>query len=196
MRGTVCLPEDNPARLLGGDRGGHPQERSNTLTHTTNYSLSQWDASDRILRSDFNSDNSKIDAALKALASSVSGKASALAFNTLSKTVYNHSTALAKKGDCLFYTTTYIGSGKTGSGNPNVLSFPNKPMVVYVWGSTTVMTLLQGMGSSWADSDGGGAASVSVTWSGNTVSWYGTQTYSQLSSDGSTYHVLALLQAG
>ena len=36
------------------------------MNHTTNYQLSQWEASDRILMSDFNSDNAKIDAALKA----------------------------------------------------------------------------------------------------------------------------------
>ena len=36
------------------------------MNHTTNYQLSQWESTDRILMSDFNSDNSKIDAALKA----------------------------------------------------------------------------------------------------------------------------------
>lgn len=38
------------------------------LEQTEHYQLSQWDASDRILRTDFNSDNAKIDAALRALA--------------------------------------------------------------------------------------------------------------------------------
>ena len=35
------------------------------MTKTTNYQLNQWDATDRVLRTDFNSDNQKIDAALK-----------------------------------------------------------------------------------------------------------------------------------
>ena len=37
------------------------------MNSTANYSLNQWDASDRIMREDFNADNAKIDAALKSL---------------------------------------------------------------------------------------------------------------------------------
>lgn len=43
------------------------------MNHTGNYQLSLWDAADRILMSDFNADNSKIDAALKAQADAISG---------------------------------------------------------------------------------------------------------------------------
>lgn len=38
------------------------------LTKTTYYQLNQWDATDRVLRTDFNGDNAKIDAALHDLA--------------------------------------------------------------------------------------------------------------------------------
>ena len=37
--------------------------------------LSQWDASDQVLRTEFNGDNAKIDAALAAMSEEVSGKA-------------------------------------------------------------------------------------------------------------------------
>ena len=37
------------------------------MNATTNYQLSQWGASDRVLRTDFNADNAKIDAALSGL---------------------------------------------------------------------------------------------------------------------------------
>ena len=37
------------------------------MDYTQNYQLNQWEASDRVLREDFNSDNAKIDAALGAL---------------------------------------------------------------------------------------------------------------------------------
>ena len=48
-------------------RGGSPCERGIFIVdHTTNYQLSQWETTDRILMSDFNTDNNKIDAALKA----------------------------------------------------------------------------------------------------------------------------------
>jgi len=36
--------------------------------YTSNYKLNQWEADDRVLREDFNADNAKLDAALKALA--------------------------------------------------------------------------------------------------------------------------------
>ena len=35
--------------------------------HTTNYQLCQWEATDKVLRTDFNEDNAKIDAALAGL---------------------------------------------------------------------------------------------------------------------------------
>ena len=38
------------------------------MNQTTNYSLNQWEATDRVTRADFNADNTKIDAALKAVA--------------------------------------------------------------------------------------------------------------------------------
>lgn len=36
-----------------------------STNHTPNYNLCQWEATDQVLRSDFNQDNAKIDAALK-----------------------------------------------------------------------------------------------------------------------------------
>ena len=60
------------------------------MQKTTNYQLCQWDGEDRILRTDFNEDNAKIDAALKSHANSIasinstlSGKASTSTVNSL-----------------------------------------------------------------------------------------------------------------
>ena len=47
------------------------------MNQTTNYQLSQWEASDRILMSDFNNDNAKIDAALAGHDTALAGKADA-----------------------------------------------------------------------------------------------------------------------
>ena len=41
------------------------------MNKTSNYQLCQWDGTDRILRTDFNEDNAKIDAALKQQANSI-----------------------------------------------------------------------------------------------------------------------------
>ena len=43
------------------------------MNQTANYQLSQWEASDRILMSDFNADNAKIDAALEVQAEAITG---------------------------------------------------------------------------------------------------------------------------
>lgn len=44
------------------------------MTKTTNYQLNQWDPDDRILRVDFNADNTAIDAALKANADAIASE--------------------------------------------------------------------------------------------------------------------------
>ena len=54
-----------------------------STNHTPNFNLCQWEATDKVLRSDFNADNQKIDAALKAavpagLIAAWSGAASAV----------------------------------------------------------------------------------------------------------------------
>ena len=166
-----------------------------STNRTSNYNLNQWVNSDRVLMSEFNADNAKIDAALKAQDTAIAGKASASALSALQSTVSQHTAALAGKGNCQIYVTSYTGSGKCGSADPNRLTFSKKPMVIFVCGNTSVMTLIQGMGTSWAANSTSAGSAVSVTWSGNTVSWYGDQAYSQMSSNGQTYRVLALLQA-
>ena len=54
-----------------------------STNHTPNFNLCQWEADDKVLRSDFNADNQKIDAALRAavpagLIAAWSGAASAV----------------------------------------------------------------------------------------------------------------------
>ena len=45
------------------------------MNQTANYNLNQWEDADRVKRADFNADNVKIDAALKAVADAASGGA-------------------------------------------------------------------------------------------------------------------------
>ena len=69
-----------------------------STNHTTNYNLNQWEATDKVLRTEFNADNAKIDAALKshddaiaaetaAREAAVSGKADAATVAALSQAV-------------------------------------------------------------------------------------------------------------
>ena len=51
--------------------------------YTTNYDLCQWEPTDPVQRVEFNQDNAKVDAALKALSDQVVQKANQSAVNTL-----------------------------------------------------------------------------------------------------------------
>ena len=54
---------------------------------TTNYQLNQWEPTDQVLRTDFNADNAKLDAALKSLSDQVIQKADASTVSALSQAV-------------------------------------------------------------------------------------------------------------
>lgn len=75
------------------------------MEQTSNYQLNQWAESDRILRTDFNSDNAKIDAALSNI------------------------------GDCKIEVGSYVGTGAYGASQPNSLTFSGEPLVVLIFGS-------------------------------------------------------------
>ena len=47
------------------------------MNQTTNYALNQWEEGDRVSRADFNSDNSKLDAAIKSVADTAASAQSA-----------------------------------------------------------------------------------------------------------------------
>ena len=79
VRGMFRRPE----ALAVCPPGGGPRERGMFLNQTANYGLSQWEATDRILMEDFNSDNSKIDAALKANADAIAAETTARASGDL-----------------------------------------------------------------------------------------------------------------
>ena len=197
--------------------------------YTSSYNLNQWSASDRVLRTEFNADNAKIDAALagKASASSVSSlqttvnglktskadksaldslqttvnglktsKADKTALDALKTTVTQHTSSLSGKGNCQLYTTSYTGSGACGADSPTSLTFPQRPMVVFVCSGRSRMILFQGDLESWSESYTGSMADVTVTWSGNTVKWYTGYANGQMNASGRSYQVIALLQAG
>jgi len=179
--------------------------------YTSNYNLCQWEANDQVLRTEFNADNAKIDAALGSLASTVSGKASTSALNSLKTTVSGkadqsalnslkttvsqHTTALAGKGNCQVYTTSYVGSGKYGTAQHSSLTFPHRPMVVFITANNALMTLVRGAVSGWACDPTSSLYGCDVFWSGKAVEWFALDANSQMNAQGTTYAVVALLDA-
>ena len=75
---------------------------------TTTYKLSQWVTTDKVLMDDFNADNAKIDAAIKAADEKADGLSSSKAEKT---DVSALQTAASGKGNCRVEVVTYTGDG-------------------------------------------------------------------------------------
>ena len=171
-----------------------------STNHTPNYALCQWAKSDQVKMEDFNADNVKIDAALNAQAEALDGKADASELeglvqtvNALSNTVSGQASTLSKKGNCQIYTTTYVGTGPYGSGNPNRLTFPGKPLLVLITDGKTA-DFLALMPGGLGVNVGGNSYQTIAAWGSNYVSWYNNES-SLIQKNGInyTYYVVALL---
>ena len=156
-----------------------------STNHTTNYNLNQWEATDKVLRAEFNADNAKIDAALKANADGIS---------TLEEQV---TSGLAGKGNCKIYTTSYTGTDTYGASAPCSMTFPGMPLMVFVGccgDAGLVLCAIRGQTRSFAQ--GSGSAINTLTWGTNSLSWSNHMSASeQMNSRFSTYQVVALLAA-
>lgn len=149
------------------------------MQHTSNYNLPQWEASDPIKRADFNGAMSAIDTAVKA-ASDAAGAGAKIAYGT------------------------YTGTGTYGSANPKTLTFSFQPKLVIVEPDTGDIAAYpcqfgfffrgQNYAQTKPNAAGGGndANVAKLTWSGNSVSWYGQNVASQLNANNFTYFYLAI----
>lgn len=155
-------------------------------SQTPNYGLSQWVRSDKVLMEDFNADNAKIDAALKA------GTDSRASLGAI----------LAQKGNCQIVYGSYIGSGMAGESHPTTLTFDGKPVAVFLSPVNTRNSspisafFLRGSESVYScprELDSGNR----ITWTGNSVSWYNysASTGYQLNAAYTEYLYAALLAA-
>ena len=171
------------------------------MNYTQHYQFNQWEALDKVQRTDFNADNAKIDAALRALDT---GKAEKSALNTLSQTVAGHTAALAGKGNCQIATGTYTGDGTIGAENKITLTFPFAPKLVIVQNSdgaqadvtntgdasNTMMVLVRPLRVYRAFQ---GFYTARIIWEGNTVSWYSDGNhYAHMNTQGKVYTYVAL----
>ena len=145
------------------------------MTKTTNYQLNQWAKSDRVMMDDFNADNLKVDSALAALGEAI---------------------AAAPK----IAVGSYTGSGSCGASSPRTLTFAFQPKLVIVvensWDYLKAGTALIS-GQSLSAGIGGGTSSgaclgLTVSWSGNSVTWYGPSAEKQLDVENCEYFYCAV----
>ena len=152
------------------------------MNKTANFQLTQWEKTDRILMEEFNSDNEKIDTALKSNADGVAAL----------------QTALASCGNCQIGIFTYTGTGTRGEEYPTVITFPKMPTVFFVRGRGTFFAA-QGSASEGSlivyDSGSAQIQDALLSWSGNQLSIVSSNNAKyQLNTDNSLYWVLALYQ--
>jgi hypothetical protein len=166
------------------------------MEKTSNYQLNQWEKTDRIQMEDFNSDNTKIDAALK----------------SLSGTLSNQAATLAGKGNCSIEVFTYTGTGDSGASTPTVVKFSRKPAAFIIWPAKLLpagtngsygVSFLVGQGGSTVLScygenptvTGSSCWELTASWSGGTLSFYTTTTdyqgHYQMNYSQGTYLVIA-----
>ena len=142
------------------------------MTKSTNYQLNQWAKSDRVMMDDFNADNAKIDAALKANAD-----------------------AIMAAGNCRMNVQTYTGTGTYGAANPTQITFPVLPHLFIIRGPRTLLIGSGGSATAFTviymtSSNGTYAYDQTVTWNDNTMSIYHTQqAQSQMNIANETYYV-------
>ena len=152
------------------------------MNKTANFQLTQWEKTDRILMEEFNSDNEKIDTALKSSADGVAAL----------------QTALAGAGNCSVETYTYTGTGTYGANSPTAIAFPKKPAAVLIFGYNFLALLTDKASDiislSWfANGSDVFFQSLCATWQGGTLTFYDTDNANdQGNGNGRLYQVIAL----
>ncbi len=152
------------------------------MKQSSNYQLNQWEKTDRIQMEDFNGDNAKVDAALKAQ------KDDMVAL----------SAAMALCGNCKMSLTTYTGTGTSGSGNTTVIDFGTVPDVFFIVGDQAMVTGRGGVASPLLISDdatysGCFVGMATASWNGSKLSLTNSvNARYQMNSSGKVYWVLAL----
>ena len=158
------------------------------MTTTQNLHLPQWEDSDRIRRDDFNEAFDKIDAGVKAATDAA---------------------AAAAAGGAKVAAGSYVGTGTSGASNPRTLSFNFQPKIVFLigWNHSNHLSylpistfLVNGFGAApvlqgTLEASGSSNAvhtGLTVTFSGNSVSFYGTHQYNHFNYSGVTYHYVAI----
>ena len=140
------------------------------MEKTENLKLNVWEKSDPILVGDFNEDNRKIDAAVGQI--------------------------MAHAGNCKIVTGTYVGDGKYGSNNPTSITFPEKPIFVYIGGGQHMIALNSMPQVLVFESGSNYYFSANATWTENTLKYYTDSDYAerQMNYKDRTYYYMALME--
>lgn len=101
-------------------------------------------------------------------------------------------TALGVGGaTCRIATGSYEGTGSHGASYPSSLTFPFKPIVVFLTTETGSNFVVMIRPATRPESEGG--AAQNITWSDSGITWYATASHAaQFNDSGATYHWVAI----
>lgn len=142
------------------------------MEQTKNLNLNRWAPEDFVRLTQINQNFDKIDEEVGALRK-----------------------ATQTAGNCRIVTGSYVGTGSYGSATPNALTFPGKPLMVFVNGGYSFAAIATTDTTAVFQTGGNQYYSLYLSWSGNTVTWYnGVLPELQLNTSGKIYYYAALLE--
>ena len=145
------------------------------MQRTQNYNLCQWAAEDRILRSDFNDDNAKIDAGVAAAGAKFAGGTYVGTGTYSEENPVRLQFSFEPK---LILLTNCGGADRYSDG-----------FAVLIQGQTTAFLLL----ANGSDMNSTMFWKLYVTWNGTEVSWYNANNEStSMNHNGYTYNYIAI----
>ena len=133
--------------------------------YTDNYQLHQWEAGDDFLRTDFNEDFAKIDA------------------------------AIAGCGNCRIISGSYRGTATFGEQNPTVLTFDTLPLVIFVAGQAAQFTVVWKSDYAVIADQINNTYVIPITWGENSISWHSYDAAHQLNAKNGLYYYIALISS-
>lgn len=171
------------------------------MKQTASYKLSQWEKSDRLQMEDFNGDNAKIEAALKAQADTLSAHGASLdAMKTHAATLSAHQTAIAalntavsKRGNCQIQFITYKGANGGIQSKPKTLTFSHRPMAIFLFNNENHF-LWAARGFARAPVTLDHRNPVFFTWNDRSISWYGSNSSIGMDDPICTHYAVVLLE--
>ena len=151
--------------------------------YTEHIGLCQWEATDQVLRTEFNQDNAKVDAALDTLEQAVTQHGEALEAQAA---------AIAKLGNCTIYQASYAGTGSTSRSQ----TFPGRPVAVMVAETNGEDGFI-----AWREMEMAisihreyGFGDLSLTWGTNSLSWsHESSANGAMNASRQSYQLIGLL---
>lgn len=143
--------------------------------YTENYGLCQWEATDQVLRTEFNEDNKKADKILGAL----------------SETVQDHAATLEGCGNCQIYWTTYQGTGSES----RTFTFDEVPRFLFITAYNCWLSIVAEAQLGYGYySTSGYWIRPTLAWSENSVTLTSTPAEFLCNKAGTTYYMIVLME--